>query len=765
MPRRSSKAPAPPRRPWYRRALFYQLLLVLLVILGGWLVYLDAQVRIKFEGQRWALPAQVYARALEIYEGRALNLVNLKHELSLLRYRPTAQADQPGTYAVNGDRVVLYSRSHSLPEAKHPARRFRFRIVNDVVRELESLDGQEEAIYTLDAFKFAGIYPGVKEERIVLDHASIPKTLVDALLATEDRDFYSHSGISIRGIARAMWANAMAGAWVQGGSTLTQQLVKNFYLNSERSLSRKFNEAFMAGLLELHYDKQEILETYVNDIFLGQTGGTAIHGFGMASLFYFGKQLQDCEVQELALLVAMVKGPSWYDPRKHPKRALERRNTVLALMQEQGMLDAARAEKAKAKPLGVLDKPMFQSNRYPAFLDLVRRQLLQDYAEEDLRTVGLKIFTTLDPQVQFALEQGSETQLARLKQRGKTDQLQMAAVMTNVGNGEVLAIMGDRSPRYHGFNRALDADRLVGSLIKPAIYLTALMKPEYNLATLISDQTFRIEFDNGDKWSPENFDRKTHGEVPMFQALANSWNISTARLGLDLGIEKVEHTLRLLGVEDAINPYPSLFLGAQALTPFEVARFYQTIASNGFNMPLRSIREVTTAEGELLKRYPFSIKQVIPAEANYLLQYALQEVMRSGTGKSVWQTLPDALHVAGKTGTTNGNRDSWFAGFSGDYLGVFWMGRDDNQPTAFTGGTGALAVWTQVFSKLPQYPLSTPRPAAVETVWFDQETWRWTDEDCANSRPLPVWGKPPQSRYQPCGDAGSTIKGWFKSWF
>jgi penicillin-binding protein 1B len=420
---------------------------------------------------------------------------------------------------------------------------------------------------------------------------------------------------------------------------------------------------------------------------------------------------------------------------------------------------------ASTRPLGVLARPVYQSNLYPAFLDLVRRQLLQEYAEEDLRTDGLKIYTTLDPQVQEALEQGASQELARLAQRGDTGSLQLAGVMTSVGNGEVLGLLGDRAPRFQGFNRALDAERLVGSLIKPAVYLSALMQPEYSLATLISDQPFRIEFDNGDLWEPSNFDRKAHGEVPLYQALAHSWNMATARLGLDLGQERVTQTLRLLGVEDAINPYPSLFLGAQALTPFEVARFYQTIASNGFNMPLRAIREVATAQGELLTRYPFQIRQVIPAEANYLLQFALQEVMRSGTGKAVWQRLPEALHVAGKTGTSNGNRDSWFAGFSGDYLGVFWLGRDDNQPTPFTGSTGALPLWTGVFSRLPQYPLHTPRPAAIELIWFDQDTWQWTDEHCNNSRPLPVWGKPPQARFRSCTHGFTTLKGWLRSWF
>lgn len=759
---RRKPVPPPPRRRFL--GFLFKLALVGLVLGAAWAIYLDAQIRPKFEGQRWALPAQVYARALEIYDGRALNLGNLKHELSLLGYREQAGANRPGTYAVSGRSVTLHSREHRLPDGQHPAQRFSFNLKGDVVADLKALSGEGRELFTLDPFKFAGIYPAIKEERIVLTFDEIPEMLIDALLATEDRDFFTHSGLSIKGIARAMWANVMAGGWEQGGSTLTQQLVKNFYLNRERSLWRKMNEAMMALLLELHYDKNAILETYVNDIFLGQAGATAVHGFGMASAFYFGKPLAECDVQEVALLVAIIKGPSWYDPRKQPKRALERRNTVLALMEEQKMIDATLRKSASAQPLGVLAKPLFQANRYPAFLDLVRRQLKQDYEDEDLRTSGLKIFTTLDPQVQFALEQGVSQRFEPMQKRVSV--LQLAGVMTRVGSGEVLAMLGDRDARFQGFNRVLDGERLVGSLIKPAVYLTALMRPEYTLATTLSDEPFTIKFDNGDKWSPTNFDGKTHGDVPLFKGLSQSLNIATARLGMDLGLDNVRETLRLLGVEDAINPYPSLLLGAQALTPFEVAKFYQTIASNGFNMPLRAIREITTAEGEVLQRYPFRVRQVIPTEANYLLQYAMQETMRSGTGKSAYQVLPDALTVAGKTGTTNDNRDSWFAGFSGDYLGVFWVGRDDNQPTPFTGSTGALGLWTQVFSKLPQYPVSTPRPSEIENYWFDQQSWRWTDEECEGARTLPVWGKPAQAQYQPCNSGvPSTIKGWFKSWF
>ena len=761
---------------WYKRPTFIKLVSVSIVVFIAWLIYLDAQVRYKFEGKRWALPAQVYARALELYDGRALNLANFENELALLSYQKVSQPQRPGDYSVSGQsvsgqRVEIISRDHGLPEGRQNSRHFQFHIRGDVVERLKGLDGQDASILTLEPFKMGGIYPHVKEERMLVSYDELPEALILALMVTEDRDFFSHWGIAPFSIARAMIANIKAGRVVQGGSTLTQQLVKNFYLSRERSISRKLNEAFMALLLEVHYSKQDILETYVNDIFLGQAGNTAIHGFAMASRFYFGKDLAQCSVSEIATMVAMLKGPSYFDPRKHKTRVTERRNLVLKLLYDVEFLDMQALQAAQSEPLDVVRKPTLQTNRYPAFMDLVKRQLKREYQEEDLRTEGLRIYTTLDPQVQREVELAVKTKLPQIS---KDKSLQTAAVVTGVGTGEVLAMIGDRNPRYEGFNRALDASRQIGSLIKPAVYLTALQQPEkYHLATPLQDEVFRLEFEDGQTWEPDNFDHEVHGELPLYQSLAKSYNLSTARLGLDLGVEEVQETLRQLGIERATTPYPSLFLGAQSLTPFEVSKFYQTIASNGFNMPLRGIREVTTARGELLSRYSFETEQVVEPEPIFLLQYAMQEVMRTGTGKSAYWTLPSALKTAGKTGTTNDNRDSWFAGFSGDYLGVVWIGKDDNSPTTLTGSSGALKIWTQFISQVPQYPLANRKPKAVSFHWYNEDELVFTDEGCRGAVPVPMWllegGEPVDVQYKSCqsglGKLKGTVKEWFNSWF
>lgn len=756
------KTPQPPARPrWYSRPIVWKSVLVLFLVSLAWLIYLDAQVRYKFEGKRWALPAQVYARALEIYDGRALNARLLEHELRLLHYREVPRLTGPGQYRRRGEVFDIWRRQHVLPDGEHEDLRLSFRLHNDVVSALQSPDVATTFV-TLEPFKIGGIYPASQEEREVLRYEHVPQLLIAALLATEDQHYFEHWGVSPVAIVRAMWANLRAGRVVQGGSTLTQQLVKNFYLSRERSLWRKANEAAMALMLEAHYSKEAILETYINDIFLGQAGSTAIHGFGMASRFYFGKTLEECHLDELALLVAIIKGPSYYNPRRYPERAKNRRDLVLRLMYEQGFIAEGAYRAWADTPLNVVAQPQFQHDRYPAFMDLVKRQLQQEYDDEDLRNEGLRIYTTLDPQVQEAMEQSARSTLTRLKQ----EDLQLGAVITGVGTGEVQALLGDRNPRFQGFNRALDASRPVGSLIKPAIYLRALMDPDrYHLLSRLQDQPFRLEFSNGDTWTPSNFDGESEGEVSLLDALSRSLNIPSARLGLELGVPAVEATLRTLGVSGEINPYPSLLLGAQSMTPFEVSKFYQTIASNGFNMPLRAIREVTTAQGESLSRYSIEIAQVIPPEAIYLLQHAMQQTMRTGTGKSAYRQLPEALNVAGKTGTTNDFRDSWFAGFSGDYLGVVWMGRDDNQSTNLTGASGALKLWTELFRRLPQYPLSMVKPGEVDYVWYDTERQVLTDPQCRGAQPVPVWGQAQGIEQAACQKGFTNFRSWLKSWF
>jgi len=679
-------------------------------------IHLDRVVRVKFEGKRWALPARVYARPLELYVGRRLAPGVLQGELDRLGYHALQNAAKPGTYAVDQGHFLIHTRPFRFWDGEEPERTLDLSVADGQVMSLTDANGgPAPALARLDPALIASIYPSHNEDRVVLRRADLPDLLVKALVAVEDRNFFEHAGVDPKAIGRAVFQNVRAGSVVQGGSTLTQQLVKNFYLSQERTLVRKAIEAYMAVLLDLRYSKDDILEAYANEIFLGQDGSRAIHGFGLASQFYFDRPLGEIGIPQVALLIALIKGPSFYDPRRHPERALERRNLVIDLMLEGQVVSAEQAAAAKAAPLGLRDGGGRPTGDYPAFLQLVRRQLQRDYAEEDLNSEGLGIFTTLDPLVQTQAEHGIRERLPKLeKSKGmKPGTLESAAVVTSVAQGEVLAVVGGRNADYAGFNRALDAQRSIGSLIKPIIYLAALSEPDrYTLTSSISDGPVSLRVGNT-YWQPQNYDRKSHGSIPLYKALAKSYNLATVNLGLSLGIKRVAELLTNLGVSHRVQVVPSLLLGATALSPLEVAQVYQTIAAGGFRAPLRAIREVVDANGRPLNRYPLAVEQVARSDAVFLTTWAMQQVINQGTATSLKKVLPKDLTVAGKTGTTDELRDSWFAGFTGDKVAVVWVGRDDNQPSTFSGAAGAVPVWGDIMAALDNQPLPEVLPEGV----------------------------------------------------
>lgn len=743
--------------------------LVGLVVLAGFAIYLDAVVQEKFSGKRWTVPAKVYARPLELFVGQKLTKTDFLTELDALGYRRESAASGPGAAAVAGNDVQLHTRGFQFYEGTEPARRINVRFSGAYVAGLSQGAGGNLAVARLEPLLVGGLYPAHHEDRILLKLDQVPPYLVETLVAIEDREFFNHYGVSLKSIARAFWINATAGQLRQGGSTLTQQLVKNFYLTNERSLTRKATEAMMALLLELHYDKNEILEAYLNEVFLGQDGQRAVHGFGLASQYLFSQPLAELKLHQVALMVGMVKGPSYYNPRRFPERALERRNLVLDVLAEQGVVPADQVAAAKLKPLGVTQRGSLADSSFPGFLDLVKRQLREDYREEDLTEEGLRIFTSFDPILQMKAEAALSETLKRLSAgRGKgIDEVEAAMLVTSPESGEVQALIGSRQPRFAGFNRALDAVRPIGSLIKPAVYLAALERPsQYTLTSWLSDTAFSVKGQDGQVWKPQNYDRQAHGNVFLYQALANSYNLSTAKLGLALGVPTVLKTLERLGVSREFPAYPSMLLGAGSLTPLEVAGMYQTLANGGFNTPLRGIRSVLTAEGEPLKRYPFHIQQRFDPGAIYLVQNAMQRVMREGTGRSVYSQLPASLNLAGKTGTSNDSRDSWFAGFSQDLLTVVWLGRDDNGKTPLTGATGALQVWTGFMRKADPLPLDMPLPDNVIMAWIDPRTGEGSDASCPQARQMPYIRGSEPAPGSTCGAPApaAEVMDWVRGW-
>src|SRR5712691_3351204 len=705
--------------------------LTVALLAAGFTFYLDFRVRSEFEGRRFALPARIYARPLELHAGLRIAQIDVVRELQEAGYREGAREGESGWFMRDNDWLEVAVRPFVFWDGPQGPKRVRVAFDGGAVKAVQDAEGRDLPLARLEPLPIGGIYPANNQDRVLVRLAEVPKPLVQALIANEDRNFYSHHGFDLRGIARAA-VNFVRLRGLQGGSTLTQQLAKNFFLTPERTLQRKLTELLMAVLLEIHYEKDEILETYLNEIYLGQDRDRAIHGVGLASLYYFGKTVEHLTLAESALLVGMVKGPAVYDPYRHPERALERRNVVLRETKDRGYATMEQYAQAREASLGVNAKASMGTSPHPAFLELVHRQLRREYDEADLRSEGLRVFTTLDPRVQGAAERVLERKLAQFDRekrfgapgpggtKGPLPGLEGAVVVTDSQSGEVQALVGGGDVHYRGFNRALDAARPVGSLLKPAIYLTALSLPtRYTLVTPIDDGPFVWQSRGAPDWEPANYDRKFHGMVPLRTALAQSYNAATARLGTDIGVEKVLGTVKRLGVERELRPYASTLLGAAEMSPLEVAQMYQTIAGGGFRTPLKAIREVTTQEGRPLKRYPLAVEQAFPAEPMYLITAAMQGVVREGTAQSLKVWLPPESAVAGKTGTTDEQRDAWFAGFTGDRLGVVWIGYDDNRAARLSGAGAALPVWGEMMAALDPEPLALPKPDGIESVLID----------------------------------------------
>ncbi len=711
------------------------------------IVSMDRTVREKFEGKRWRLPSEVYARPLELYQGASLGASDLELELKELGYVKAAKVTQPGEYSLNESEAILYRRPFAFFEGQEDALLLTVRFSGSTVASLSAENSQELDLARLDPLKVGGIYPSQKEDRKLVQLKDVPRNLIDSLLAIEDRDYYDHFGISIKGTLRAMLSNLRAGRWAQGGSTLTQQLVKNFYLTSERSIKRKIIEAVYAVLLEIHYSKDEILETYINEIYLGQSGDNAIHGFGLASEFYFGRPLSRVTLDQAALLAALVNGPSIYNPIRNPERAKKRRDRVLDLLLEAKKITVAQHDSTVKLKVRAQPSQNWKTNRFPAFLDLVRRNLHRDYEQDDLAADGLRVFTAFDPIAQIASEKAVQD---FMKSQGKAgDSLQVATVTVSE-SGEVLAIVGDKVPNYQGFNRALDAKRSIGSLAKPVVLLTALRAGK-TLATQIADTPIQVALSRGKVWEPQNFDHSSHGEVSLLRMLTQSLNQATVRLGMEVGLPAVRETFRKLAHVQDIPLAPSVLLGAIDMSPFGVAGLYYTIFSGGYNTDLRAVRGVQDRDGKAVRSYASKIHKEFDSDVMHLMHYALRAVVFEGTARAAFNFLPMDIHAAGKTGTSNDQRDSWFAGFTGDRLTVAWVGNDQHLPTQLTGATGGLAVWARVMAKVAHKSLTLKTPEGVSYQWVDGQTGALSAAECLGVRYLPFTKRTlPQGIPGPC---------------
>ena len=706
-------------------------------------MYLGGQIRAKMDGQIWRLPAEVYSRIESISIHNKLTLDDTKRLLLDNGYRQTTSIAAPGDFKIEENTIVLLRRAFTFPDQPEAQRVFRLRYINNQLNVIEDLVNRR----TVENFRLAprliAMLQSEKEERLAIPLQNYPRLLIDTLILTEDRNFYEHNGISILGIARALITNIKAGQTVQGGSTLTQQLVKNLFLTSERSLSRKINEALMAIMLDWQYDKNTILETYLNEIYLGQNGDTQIHGFELASHFYFGLPIREISLDQIALLVGMVKGPSLYNPWRNPTYALERRNVVLGLMLEHQMIGQELYDMLKNRPLGVQERGRIARN-YPAFIQTLQNELGQHLGEgKSANLLGAKIFTTLDVNQQRYAEQAVVNETALLQIKVKNPHLQSAMVVADYHSGEVRAIVGGIQTQYAGFNRALMAKRQIGSLVKPPVYLSALTHPEqFRLNTPIDNQPITITTKGSPPWQPRNYDRKYSGSVMLVDALARSLNIPTVNIGMKVGLTKVIDTQRAMGWDKVSIPkVPAMLLGSYSISPYDVTKLYQVIANQGEKVPLTTISSIVDRQGNLLYQRTPMAELVVPREAAFQTLYAMQQVVERGTGRSLLNDFAH-LHLAGKTGTTNDARDTWFVGIDGQNVTTVWLGRDDNGETNLTGSTGALQIYKSYLHQSRPPALKPPKPDSIKWVGITQYGG-WNCETPV--RNIPVWADKDQS--------------------
>ncbi|SFC74137.1 penicillin-binding protein 1B [Pseudoalteromonas denitrificans] len=704
-------------------------------------IYLDSKITRQFEGNKWQLPAQIYARAMTFYPGQYLSSDEVIWELNRLNYSQVNHITNTGQYVIDKNKanqnIRIYRRAFEFYTGPESDSIIELVFGGKRLVAIKDNRGRLLSGEKLEPVQIARLSNATGQDREFVPLERMPDMLKDTLQVVEDKDFYTHHGVSPLSILRALYSNIKAGRTVQGGSTLTQQLAKNFYLSRERTLTRKVNEAFIALILDYRYSKDQILEAYLNEVYLGQAYNQGVHGMGLASEFYFAKPIDELEFDQIALLVGLVKGPSFYNPRRYPERAMKRRDLVLRLMAQSQLISPREYKQALNRPLSIVSLKRSTKVAHPGYLDLVSRHLKTLLPDMDTIDAGVRVFTYFDLQKQTAMEHSVVNSLYYLEKRKTADKLQAAMISVNLQSAGVSALVADRNTAYSGFNRVLDAKRNIGSLVKPAVYLTALSEPEYSLGTLLSDEPITLNDELGRNWQPVNYDRKYRGNMPLYKAFSNSINLPAVHLGLELGVENVAKTLNKLGINQEIQTYPSLLLGAVELSSFQVAQMYTTLALSGHYQKLTTVAAITDSVGNILHQHNAQSKAVFSKESTYLTRYAMKKVTREGTAKRLKSHFP-TIQLAGKTGTTNNLRDSWFAGFDQNTATVIWVGRDDNKPTSLTGSSGALELYIRYLKQLNPESIADTRPSSIKWAFVNEETGKQAPPGCGTVVNLPV---------------------------
>jgi len=694
---------------WRHSAGLAFLIMVVFVAFIGFVGYTYVVITKKFDSsRRWDLPSRIYSDACAIVPGMELPRGLIEPRINHVGYHEVGQrVANPGDYRYVNGNLEIYLQNFEYPDIEFRALPVAIEFDGTTVRAVKRLeDGIPLRGIRIEPELITSIYNNEMEDRLPVALAGVPKVLSDAIIATEDKGFYSHEGISIRGTAGALITDLKNHTWTHGGSTLTQQLVKNLYLNPERTWRRKGTEALMAVLLEARYQKPEILEAYLNEIYLGQNGAVQIIGVEQASQVYFGKHVTYLTLPEAATLAGMIRSPNVLSPLKYPERAKPRRDLVLSLMRDQGYITDAEFRAASAAPLTTARFPK-TSRSAPFFVDLVLKQLRETYPETQLKTEGLRIFTTLDTIMQRSAEQALDSGIDGLNKKYsylRKSQTPLEGVMLTIqpGTGYVKALVGGRNYSKTQFNRAIQARRQPGSLFKPFVYIAAMDpargQQALTAATVLDDSPISVRT-GAAVWTPQNYDLRFHGRVAVREALAHSYNIPAVRAAINAGVPNVIKEASAIGIESRLEPYPSVSLGAFEVTPLEIAYAYSAFANLGVKAEPVSILAVATHDGKLLESREVKMKRVAPASVCYVMNDILKDVFNYGTASKA-RSLGFERGFAGKTGTTSNYRDAWVIGYSPRILSLVWVGFDDGHSVRLAGGDACVPIWTTHMTRI-----------------------------------------------------------------
>jgi penicillin-binding protein 1B len=719
-------------------------------------VIVEALARPWLDGEHLSTPTRFYGRPLLIQVGETVEREVVEARLKRLGYTQTrSYRVTTGQYSLGSREWTIGRRAFRIADKLDPGGVSTVRVGSGgYVSSIRDADGRRQQYLTLEPELLHTAYGSSNEDRIPISLADVPAHLVDAVLSIEDQRFFDHSGIDVKRIVGAAIANVRARRVLQGGSTITQQLVKNLYLSSRRSPVRKLREIAMAAVLEDRYEKAEILEAYLNQVYLGQDGALAIHGMGRAAQFYFGRDVSQLDVVESALLAGIIRGPSLYSPFRNPERATGRRNLVLSVMSELGLLTERELRTAQDSPLDLRRQPERTNiGRYAA--DFVAAQIRAERGASELDK-GLTVFTTVDLDVQRAAEQAVRTGLAGLEREypriaNQDSRLQAALVALNPSTGEILAMVGGRDYGETQYNRAVYAHRQPGSSFKPIVALTALTssREQFTLASHLDDERLSLETPAG-LWEPDNYDGRFRGSVSLRDALERSLNVPFARLGLAVGPDRIAETGLNLGIESRLYAVPSLALGSSDVTPLEMTRAYGVLAAGGFRADLHVTLGILDREGEVLSQARLTGEQVYDPDETYLVTSALRGAVERGTGRRL-RSLGFRGPVAAKSGTTNGFRDAWFIGYTPELAVGVWVGFDDGRSIGLSGSRAALPIFARfLVAALGRYGGEDfTMPYGVEVVEVDQKTGLLAGPGCRGQREVFISGTAPERSCSP----------------